>query len=65
MQEKESCMEAMFLEAPKSMMKEEDTEDPATSAWNISLFSKLEPLSFFLVPYGRGMLFFSRSCAIM
>ena len=63
--EKESYMEAMFLEAPESMMKEEYLEDPITSAWHLSLSSEFEPPSFFLAPSSRGMLLFSRSCTIM
>ena len=51
-------MEAMFLEALESMMKEEEIEDPTTKAWHLSLFSELEPPSFFLVPSSSGMLFF-------
>jgi len=52
-------MEDMFLEAPESMMKEEELEDIETKAWHLSLLSELEPPSFFLVPSRNGMLFFS------
>ena len=45
-------MEAMCLEAPESMMKEEELEDPTTKPWNLSFLSELEPPSFFLAPFG-------------
>ena len=49
-------MEAMFLEAPESMMKEEELENPGTKAWHLFLLSELEPPSFFLTHYVNGFL---------
>ena len=46
-------MEDMFLDEPESMIKDEELKDPTTKAWHLSLFSELEPPSFFLVPSGN------------
>ena len=51
-------MEAMFLEAHESIMKEQELEYPETKAWHLSLLYELEPHSFFLAPPGSGMVFF-------
>ena len=58
-------MEAMILEAPESMMSEEEHGYPTTKALHLSLFSKLEAPSLFVAPSSRGMLLLSRIYAIM
>ena len=62
---KKYLIEAMFLDSPKSIIKEEESEKPVTNAWNLSLLSEPEPPSFFLAPSGIEILFFSNVCDVM